>query len=132
MKKIHALGNFGEEKAAAYLISQGFHVLTRNWRFGHLEIDLICQQRDTIVFVEVKTRSHNMRGDPADAITPQKMRNISKAAQAWLKQEKAWLRPCRFDVVCITGSPDNFFLQHYPDAFSYVPSLDSRNTHWQY
>lgn len=132
MEAIHALGNFGEESAASYLVNQGFQILNRNWRYAHLEIDLVCRQGDTIVFVEVKTRRRNVRGGPAAAITPQKMRNISMAAQAWLDQKHAWLSPCRFDVICVTGSPDSFSLQHYPDAFSYVSSLDSRYAHWQY
>lgn len=132
MTAIQALGNFGEESAASYLMEQGFRVLNRNWRHGHLEIDLVCLQGDTIVFVEVKTRRHNICGGPAGAITLQKKYNISKAAQVWLNQHKAWFKPCRFDVVCVTGTPDSFFLQHYPDAFSYVPTLDSRNANWQY
>lgn len=127
MKRI--LGNLGEEKAASYLADKGFNILCRNWRFGHLEIDIICLHEDTLVFVEVKTRRTESHGGAPFAITPRKMRNLSKAAEAWLSQKGDWFRPCRFDVVCLSGYPGSFSLQHYPNAFPYVSSLDSFNAY---
>ena len=125
-------GHRGEETAAAYLAQKGFVIIERNWRHGHLEIDLICRDKDLIVFVEVKTRRNSLYGGASYAVSPRKKRNLSRAAEAWLSREDAWLSPCRFDVICLTGNPDSFSLQHYTDAFSYVHPLDCRNANWQY
>ena len=117
MTAIQSFGSFGEDAASAYLLDEGYQILKRNWRYRHLEIDLICRDQDQIVFVEVKSRRNNDYGGAAAAITKQKIKNLSIAAQAWLTQNNAWALSCRFDVICITGSLRNFTLQHYPDAF---------------
>ncbi len=126
------LGNRGEETAAAYLVQKGFVIIERNWRHGHLEIDLICKDKDSIVFVEVKTRRNRLYGGASYAVSSRKKRNLSRAADAWLSREGDWSSPCRFDVICLTGNSDSFSLQHYTDAFSYVPPLDSCDANWQY
>lgn len=132
MSRIQTLGALGEEAASAYLAGKGYDILSRNWRCGHLEIDIICQYDSEIVFVEVKTRRDGYRTDPSSAITPKKMRNLSRAAQAWLSLLESWPPPCRFDVVCVSGRPGSFYLRHYLNAFPYVPSLDSFNSDRQY
>lgn len=132
MSRIQTLGGLGEEAASAYLAGKGYNIICRNWRRGHLEIDIICQYDSEIVFVEVKTRRDGRRMDPASAVTRKKMLNLSKAAQAWLSLSEAWPNPCRFDVVCVSGSPGSFHVRHYLNAFPYVSSLDSFNSDWQY
>lgn len=117
MTEIQSFGSIGEDYAASYLQTHGYTILKRNWRYGHLELDLICSDQDQIVFVEVKTRRSNNYGGPEGAITKQKIKNLSKAAQAWLSQNEAWTLSCRFDVICITGSINDFHLEHYPNAF---------------
>lgn len=132
MSGIRGLGGMGEDAAAAFLINKGFSVLARNWRHGRLEIDLVCMDGGAIVFVEVKTRRNDNRGGGSWAVSPRKIRNLSRAADAWLASEGAWASPCRFDVVCLTGCPASFNIQHYVNAFPYVPSVDSFNPDWQY
>lgn len=110
------LGNKGEMLAARYLMEQGFAIHEYNWRSGHKEIDLVAQERDVVVFVEVKTRSTIEYGDARNAVTPQKQQRIVLAAEAYIKMKKIDL-DVRFDVVTIVGTEDNFVIEHIRDAF---------------
>lgn len=106
-------------------------LLDRNWREGRLELDLVCRDGDTIVFVEVKTRASAERGGPEGALTPAKQRSLSRAAQAWLAAHEAWDAPCRFDVVCLVARDGTFSAEHYRHAFDFAPSLDRGHAPWQ-
>ena len=66
-------GFLGENKAEAYLISMGFSILFRNWRYKHLEIDIIASKDNLLHIIEVKTRSSIEFGYPEQFINPQKM-----------------------------------------------------------
>ena len=74
------LGQEGEDAAAELLTCKGFALLDRNWRLGRLELDLVCRDGDTLVFVEVKTRANAAHGGPAAALTPAKQRHLYRAA----------------------------------------------------
>ncbi|MDE5879382.1 MAG: YraN family protein [Desulfovibrio sp.] len=126
-----ALGRQGEEAAAALLRRAGLSILDRNWRSGRLELDLVCREGATVVFVEVKTRQSRQRGGPEAAITPAKQRSLSRAAQAWLAAHDAWDAPCRFDVVCLVARHGTFSAEHYRHAFDFAPSLDRCHAPWQ-
>ena len=65
-----SLGRQGEDAARKLLERSGMKLLDCNWRSGRLELDIVCRDSDTIVFVEVKTRSGSTRGGPAAALTP--------------------------------------------------------------
>lgn len=80
------MGRKGEEIAAKYLRRLGFKVLYRNYRAPHGgEVDLVCRDRDTLVFVEVKTRRSEMYGSPAEAVNSAKEQLIARGACAWLR-----------------------------------------------
>ncbi|MBR3880837.1 MAG: YraN family protein [Mailhella sp.] len=96
-------GSEGEDAAAASLRRMGWKILDRNWRSGHLELDIVAEDRETIVFVEVKTRAEHGLQRPYEALTPIKKERLCRAAQAWLDAHEAWQRPCRFDLVCVTS-----------------------------
>jgi putative endonuclease len=89
------LGVRGEKLAAQYLRRKGFKILYRNFR-GRTggEIDLVCRDRDTLVFVEVKTRTREDFGRPLEAVNRKKEHRISMGALAWLR---------------LLGNPDIFF-----------------------
>jgi len=94
------LGAHGEKLAARYLRRQGFKVLYRNFRGRQGgEIDLVCRDRDTLVFVEVKTRTREDFGRPLDAVGRQKQLRISLGALAWLRLLGNPDVLFRFDVV---------------------------------
>ena len=115
------LGNKGEMLASRYLLDKGYAVLHCNWRSGHKEIDIIAKERDVLVFVEVKTRSSEVFGNVFDAVTPQKMRNIILAADAYIQKNMIDL-PVRFDVVTIVKEGDTHRIEHVRDAF--YPNLE--------
>lgn len=117
MASHNQLGKAGEDAAIAYLERNGYVIRHRNWRLNHLEIDIVAVIEGEIVFVEVKTRSTLDYQDPIEAVTPKKIRRLLHAADAYLKQF-AIIAPGRFDVMSISGNPDNFKIEHIPDAFS--------------
>ena len=100
------LGQSGEDIAAKFLSKNGYSILTRNYRCRHGEIDIIAKLRDTLVFIEVKTRTSTAYGSPAAAVTLKKQRQISKTALYYLTEHNLFDSPARFDVVSITIGPD--------------------------
>ena len=95
-------GAQGEDIAIDYLRSKGYVILDRNWRSGHKEIDIIAQQRDTLVFVEVKSRTSEAFGNAYDAVDEKKTRLLISAAQAYLLKYKIDLK-FRFDIITVIG-----------------------------
>ena len=96
------VGTTYEEKAAAYLLDNGYHILHRNFRCRIGEIDLIGSNDGYLCFIEVKYRSGLTRGFPSEAITPMKIKRITRTAQFYLLSNKIPpYTPCRFDVVVI-------------------------------
>ena len=94
------LGERGEKLAARFLRSHGFKILYRNFRGRQGgEIDLVCRERDTLVFVEVKTRTREDFGRPLDAVNREKQRRISLGGLAWLRLLGDPDILFRFDVV---------------------------------
>ena len=113
------LGKWGEEVAAEFLASKGYTILERDWKDGHRDIDIIARTADeTIVFVEVKTRTFDAIANPEDAITKQKIKSIGKAANAYVKAYQLW-NELRFDVITIIGNrKENAQINHIADAFN--------------
>ena len=95
-----ALGLAGEQRACLFLQDHGLTLIERNFRRKFGEIDLIMQDRLTLVFVEVRSRSQGRFGGAAASITRVKQRRMMLAAQAYLKRFSR-LPPCRFDAVVI-------------------------------
>ena len=110
-------GSRGERLAAKLLKQKGYRILARNTRSRWGEIDLIARDGDTIVFVEVKTRSQSETGRPEDAITQHKRRQMTRAASAWLHRYHLDNHRCRFDVVAIVWGDKAPEVTHYIGAF---------------
>lgn len=100
------LGSKGEDRAARFLVKQGYKILERNYRTRSGEIDLIALHEGDVVFVEVKTRTSDAYGAPELAVTPQKQRKMIKAALGYIKYKKLHQVPCRFDVVAIRAEDE--------------------------
>jgi putative endonuclease len=124
------LGRTGEDAAWALLRRKGYALLERNWAKNRYELDLVCEDGDTVVFVEVKTRGAAVRGLPSDALTPDKRRKLASAAAYYLSEQQFWDRPCRFDLVALTGEAGSFKAAHYPDAFD-LSDVPGASTLWQ-
>lgn len=100
------LGAYGEQRAAEWYQADGYHVLERNWRCRHGEIDLILGRGDEVVFCEVKTRVNDRYGTPFEAVGPSKQRRIRSLAARWLSEHPApnGRRDVRFDVAGVVGA----------------------------
>ncbi len=94
-------GERGEELAARLLWKKGFRIIERNYRCDVGEIDLIAEDRGTVVFVEVKTRRSLASGAPEEAVDREKRRRILRAAEWYLKPWARWPQCTRFDIVGI-------------------------------
>jgi len=99
------LGSWGEQLAEAYLVQRGFEPLYRNFRTRYGEIDLVMKDLDTIVFVEVKTRTNLDFGNPEESITAKKRKRMLLSAEACLQVHPEWGGYYRIDVLAVNGSP---------------------------
>ena len=111
----HTKGQKYEEQAALYLLSLGYEILERNYRFHRNEIDIIARDGSYIVFTEVKYRSRTNLGFGFDAVDARKQQRIRKVAGSYLIKQGLGLysTPCRFDVISIDGTE----LKHFINAF---------------
>jgi putative endonuclease len=116
MSESQLLGQKGEELAADFLIAAGFKILFRNWQWGRHEIDIIAENKDYIVFVEVKTRSDDYLVEPGASINRDKRRGIVSAANGYLQRFKID-KEARFDIITIIQSIDSHKIDHIEDAF---------------
>lgn len=113
------LGNHGEDLVAQWLVSQGFTLLERNYRIQQGEIDIIAKMRDTIAFVEVKTRQKSYFS-LSDVIVPHKQRAMFLTARMYCLHHNYTNLNYRFDVAFVQGSDNT--ITYIPNAF--VPQTD--------
>lgn len=95
------LARWGEEAAAAFLRARGYAILHARYRCPAGEVDLVCRDGQTLVFVEVKTQASPRAGDPEEAVTPGKLRRLRQAARHFLVEHRLGPVQCRFDVVAV-------------------------------
>ena len=147
------LGGIGEEAAARHIEGLGWTLLARNWRpegFARgLELDLVARHKDSLIFIEVKTRKRKAfspvpgfcpkKGKRAEgafpayaAFTAKKQRTLLRAAGHYLTAHHCWHLPCRFDLICVEQAPDGVpKLEHFRNVLSFRNIMDSRNASWQ-
>jgi putative endonuclease len=116
MAESHLLGLKGEELATAYLRDAGYKILYRNWSWGKHEIDIIAENRDFVVFAEVKTRSADYYIPPASAVNLQKQKSIILAADGYIRKFNI-NKEGRFDVITVINDGDKFEIDHIEGAF---------------
>lgn len=110
------LGNDGENIATAYLAKKGYTILDTNWRYGHLEVDIIAEHNGTVVFCEVKTRTSNTFGSPEQFVTKLKQNNLIRAANFYVTKNHC-TQEVRFDIIGIIQKGDTSEITHLEDAF---------------
>jgi putative endonuclease len=120
MAEHNVVGQIGEETACQMMKKKSFRIVETNWRFGHLEMDIIAVSRKEIAFVEVKTRTSTF-GDkqPEEYVDELKRRRMAAAANAYIKFHQIELVP-RFDIIGILMDPNTYEvkeLTHLEDAF---------------
>jgi putative endonuclease len=108
-------GQLGEDIAAQYLEKKGYKILRRNYRHGRVELDLICEVKNEIIFIEVKTRTSDAMAYPEQAVGKSKQRNIRMAAENFLEENQI-TRSVRFDIIAVIKG-DKFEIEHIEDAF---------------
>lgn len=101
MYQNHQTGKAGENAAVLFLEEKGYHILERNWRHHHLELDIIAAKGTILHIIEVKTRHSLQYGWPEQSISKNKMRFLKNAAEAYQFQHKQW-KYLQFNVVSIT------------------------------
>ena len=120
MAEHNIIGQIGEELAAKIMREKGFRVVDMNWKFGHLEMDVIAVSKKEIAFVEVKTRTTSYGGKrPEEFVDELKRRRMAAAANAYIKFHKIELTP-RFDIIGITMDATTHEVKevtHLEDAF---------------
>ena len=111
-------GKSGEELAKQFLLRKGLEYLDRNVRNEFGEIDLVFKEDDILVFVEVKTRSSLIMGQPEDSVTLKKQQHIIRTANAYLQQHEELNDSWRVVVISIlkNTSTDTFEIEWFIDA----------------
>lgn len=110
---LRKVGAAAEHEAEAYLVRKGAEILDRNVRLGHGEIDLVAKMGDVILFVEVKARSSDRFGTPAEAVHREKRRRILSAANCYIGMHGLTDSPIRFDIIERTDGK----IRHIEGAF---------------
>lgn len=92
-------GKWGEELAAGYLRDQGYQIVFRNFYSKYGELDIVAKRNNLLVFVEVKTRTQNHYGTPAEAVDARKRRHMTYAANFFVQRFGFQQVDLRFDVI---------------------------------
>jgi putative endonuclease len=119
MNEKQSLGHWGEIEAIRILKENGLEVIEANWRFLHLEIDIVAKEGDLLVIVEVKTRGTDAYGDPELFVTRSKQRKLIRAAN-WYLENKKLTNEVRFDVVGIVKDHEGMKANYIRDAFTAI------------
>ena len=117
MSESSSLGRKGEDLAVSFLSDKGYRIRNRNWKAGRLEVDIIAETGEFIVFVEVKTRSEDFLQSPQDSVTRDKQRSLVLAADSYIR----WFdisKQVRFDVITVIARGQTLTIEkHIEDAF---------------
>ncbi|MEW6376837.1 MAG: YraN family protein [Thermodesulfobacteriota bacterium] len=111
------LGKKGEELALRFLKKRGYRIIERNYVCKMGEMDIIAREKDTLTFVEVKTRTSTTFGPPQLAVTTSKQKQLSKIALHFLKEKQLEDVKARFDVVAILLRPKGEEIELIKNAF---------------
>jgi putative endonuclease len=109
--KRKALGIWGEQQAMRFLVANGYRVIATNYTFGRCEVDIIVDKNDTLIFVEVKTRSSLRFGYPEEFVTDAQLERIRTVVQAFCT-ERNYTGERRIDIISVSKGPP-FELSHF-------------------
>ena len=111
------IGSEGEQLACDFLQSRGHQILDRNWRAGHLELDIVSEAPDGVHFVEVKARTAPITSTLADQVNPVKQKRISAAALQYLHKNHIQGGEVFFDIVSVVFDGPETKLRYFPQAW---------------
>ena len=110
-------GRRGEAAAARHLQALGYTVEARNWSCATGELDLVCRDGDTLVFVEVRTVTTDFLDSPLQSIDAAKQARVGRAAEAYVRKNRSEYEGLRFDVVGVVLGADTE-VEHLENAFT--------------
>ena len=116
MAEHNELGKKGEELAVGFLKKKGFKILDQNYRFKHLEVDVIAMDGEELVIVEVKTRNSDFMAGPEITVNKTKQNSMVKVANAYIEEQDLDVET-RFDIVSIILNEKQCEIDHIEDAF---------------
>lgn len=119
MAEHNNLGKKGEDAAVKHLLQNNYQIINCNWRYRNYEVDIIARQDDTIIFIEVKTRSGSLWGYPEEAISKSRIKRLVDAADYYI-QANDITSDIRFDVIAIIADNNTLEIEHFENAF-YAP-----------
>ena len=111
------LGETGERVAERWLVQHGWRILNRRFRSGHRDIDLVATRNELVAFVEVKARNSNEFGDPVEAVTWRKQRELGRSARVWIDRHGRSGEDYRFDVIGVLLEGNRVRIRHIENAF---------------
>lgn len=116
-----SLGRRGEDVACGFLSGKGHTIVERNYRSGHLEIDIITLDKDGVYFVEVKSRVAPVAVSPEENVTAAKQKKVADAALRYLHTSKDKRLSAdlevSFDVVAVTFDGGGESVEWFPNAY---------------
>jgi len=119
MTSSKSTGDKGEVLAVNYLRKKGFEILYVNWRYLHLELDIIAKKDNSLIVIEVKSGNSTNFGEPQEWVTCKKQQRIIKATNAFIEQNNIETTT-RFDIIAVLFTPQGSQIQHIEDAFSAI------------
>lgn len=111
------LGNEGEELAVAYLLKQGYEIITRNYTYLKGELDIVARTGNTLVIIEVKTRSTPDFGDPQEFLKPAQRKRLVDTAHRFTEEYGDDTIDVRFDFIGVIKNKAGINIEHLKDAF---------------
>ena len=117
VQKRSKIGEAGEQMACDFLQTQGHQILDRNWRSGHLELDIVSEGPDGLHFIEVKTRTVPVTTGITDQVNAVKQKRISAAAIQYLNKKHLDGREVFFDIVSVLFDGSQTIVRYFPQAW---------------
>lgn len=117
MYRSHVIGKNGEEEVEKYLINKGYEIIEKNFSCKLGEIDIIAKDKEELVIIEVKTRTSNKYGAPAEAVGKTKQHHILKTSQYYLMKNRLENVYVRLDVIEVYVKNEQYIINHIKQAF---------------
>lgn len=118
MAQHNELGKKGEQLAIQYLLDNNYKILEKNYRYLKAEVDIIAQKEDTLIAVEVKTRTSAYFGNPEEFVNPKKIKLLISAIDNYVVERDLDVE-VRFDIIAIINNKKETKIEHIEDAFLY-------------
>lgn len=115
-------GQWGEAQALQHLRQRGYAILATNYRKRFGEVDIIARDGDTLVFIEVKYRSHGGFGSPLEAVDGRKQQRLCRVAAEYLQSHRLGEHSARFDVIAVSPGREGegAVIDHIANAFDFL------------